>query len=691
LRAIGREVGIEPEAIAQAARSVEMQRGAGSGPRTFLGLPIGVSRTVHPSRRVALRTAAPRAARADGGGASAAVRDAARRGSASIGAGFVLLGVGGVVAIATAIAGTLGQARSWRGKWEECLFSQVRNSPSVTATSRPSAQGELEKWRAVRAIVLERDSHVCRDCGEKCSKGEADVHHLIPRAAGGDDDPANLITLCDGCHAAHHPNLQGSLARRMIERWGLKLARALDFRHELVGVDESLGAVMRLLGVTHLRTPQLDVILAALRGESLLLVSATGSGKSLCFQVPILLKPGCGFVISPLKALMNQQVEHLQRKKIPGTFINGDLGPQEKKIRYQLLQDGAIKFLYCTPERFDRGMVRQAELNEIVRARPSYLVVDEAHCIDRWGRDFRQNYGKLGAIREVLGSPPVLAFTASAGMQSQRRILESLGVPDARVVVTGVNRPNIKFLRVPNMTHRERFSLIENLLRVMPPGRAMLFVPTVNTGEELQEGLRSLGMEVPFFHSKFGTANERDMLLGQFTGRINPPVRVIICTNAFGMGLDLPDVRLVVHWQHPASPEDYLQEFGRAGRDGKSSVAVVFTGANDEGLLRFMAEKTSEMAADNATRASVLDAKLEAINEMRRIATSRGVCVREDIVRYFGETPSVRRRSIAVRIAEWVLSRSIGLRRTRFCCDQCDHVDVDNVIDWAGGVFAQAR
>src|SRR5689334_7325902 len=143
----------------------------------------------------------------------------------------------------------------------------------------PSAQAQPPQWRAVREIVLARDSRICRACGDTCSQGEADVHHLIPRAAGGVDDPANLITLCDGCHAAHHPNLQGTLARRTIERWGLRLARWLDRRHELADVDESLGAAMRLLGVTRLRTPQLEVILAALRGESLLLVSATGSGK----------------------------------------------------------------------------------------------------------------------------------------------------------------------------------------------------------------------------------------------------------------------------------------------------------------------------------------------------------------------------------------------------------------------------
>jgi RecQ family ATP-dependent DNA helicase len=449
----------------------------------------------------------------------------------------------------------------------------------------------------------------------------------------------------------------------------------------------------------------LDVILAALRGESLLLVSATGSGKSLCFQVPILLSRGCGFVISPLKALMNQQVAGLTAKKIPGTFINGDLSPQEKKIRYQLLRDGAIKFLYCTPERFDRGMVRQSEVDEITHTRPAYLVIDEAHCIDRWGKDFRPNYGKLGAIRLALGSPPVLAFTATAGAQGQRRILESLGIPDARVVVTGVNRPNIKFVRVPDAKDKVRhfglekdklrYSLIMKLLSVMPPGRAMLFVPTVSTGERLQAGLRKLGLDLPFFHSKFGTANDREILLVRFTGRTNPPVNVIIFTNAFGMGLDLPDVRLVVHWQYPASVEDYLQEFGLAGRDGEPSVAIMFTGEHDEKLLRFMAEKTSEMAGgDVASKAAALEFKLEAIREMGRIATSSGVCVRDDIVRYFGEMPPPRHRSIAIRIAEWLLSRSVRLRRTQFCCDWCDSVnvdDVDDVIDWVVRVFVQKQ
>lgn len=223
----------------------------------------------------------------------------------------------------------------------------------------------------------------------------------------------------------------------------------------------------------------------------------------------------------------------------------------------------------------------------------------------------------------------------------------------------------------------------------------MLFVPTVKAGATVQEGLRALGVDVPFFHSKLGSPNDRDMLLGRFTGRLKPPVNVIICTNAFGMGLDLPDVRLVVHWQHPASVEDYLQEFGRAGRDGKLSVAVTFTSDYDEQLLQFMAEKTAEAAGTEAeSRASVLEAKLRAIDDVRRIATSRGVCVRNDIHEYFGESTSRPPRSFPVRIVDWLLSQPAHTRRTQYCCDQCDGVnitDANDVVHWANEVFKQDR
>lgn len=555
----------------------------------------------------------------------------------------------------------------------------------------PSLPVQDLTWEEAREVVLARDNNRCVSCGVICQRGEADIHHLIPRYLGGNDEPSNLVTLCDGCHGAHHPNLQASLSRRFIERWAMRLAKWLDRQRELPEATPNLGGALRLLGLEKFRENQLEVVLAALKGESVLLVSPTGSGKTLCFQLPTLLRSGTAFIIAPLKALMSDQVSGLQKKKIPSSFINGDLGPDEKLLRYELLEQRALKFFYCTPERFDTEMVRAEEVQRISRAKPNFLVVDEAHCIDRWGGDFRPNYSRLGAVKQLLGNPPVLAFTATAGIKTQKRILQSLGIPNARVVVSGVDRPNIALLRLPIPNDEARFQIVKWLYGVMPRGRAMIFVPTVKVGEHLQDGLKSLGLTVPFYHSKCGTANERDMLFGQFTGRIQPAVRIIICTNAFGMGLDVPDVRLVVHWQHPASVEDYLQEFGRAGRDGKPSLAVLFTDdKKDTGLLEYMAKLTvREAELDDAQKEAVLKGKLSQIQDIHTLATARTHCFRQGIVRYFQEQKPAPRKSLALRIVQWLFSTKEKTARSKQCCDKCDSVTPNNYALWVKSVFSQ--
>ena len=459
--------------------------------------------------------------------------------------------------------------------------------------------GQPTDWQEIRASVLVRDGRRCADCSAVERAADLDIHHLVPRSAGGSDEPSNLITLCDGCHGARHPNLQVSLSRRMIERWAFRLVRVLDRQHEFPEELQGLPAALRLLGVERLREGQLEVISAALRGESVLAVRPTGSGKTLCFQLPALLSSGPTIVLSPLKALMKDQVAELQRLKLPGSFINGDLSPDEKEARYQLLDAGTLKFLYCTPERFNSERVRAAEVERITRMRPSFLVVDEAHCVNRWGDDFRPDYAAIAEIREKLGNPPVIALTATAGPQARDDILESLGVPDAKRVISDVDRPNIALIRhdMPGDVRspvqvQERAKLIASLIGNLKSGKAMIFVPTVRIGEALRAALATEGLELPFYHSKLGTPNERDVIIGQFTGRLDPPLPAVICTNAFGMGMDVPDVRLVVNWQHPSSVEDYLQEFGRAGRDGKGAVALLLTDNGQEvGLLEFMAKK----------------------------------------------------------------------------------------------------
>jgi superfamily II DNA helicase RecQ len=269
--------------------------------------------------------------------------------------------------------------------------------------------------------------------------------------------------------------------------------------------------------------------------------------------------------------------------------------------------------------------------------------------------------------------------------------LESLGLPNARVVVSGVDRPNIALLRLPMENDGARFQVIKWLFEVMPPGRAMVFVPTVKVGQNLQVGLNSLGLTVPFFHSRHGTPNDRDMLLGQFTGRIQPAVPIIICTNAFGMGLDVPDVRLVVHWQHPGSVEDYLQEFGRAGRDGKQSLAVLFTNdKKDAGLWEFMAKLTvDETNLDAPQKQSVLKGKFSQIQDMHGLATARTQCFRRGITRYFQEEKPASRKSLAIRIVQWLFSTREKSARSKRCCDRCDSVTPSNYAPWVRSVFSR--
>jgi ATP-dependent DNA helicase RecQ len=508
---------------------------------------------------------------------------------------------------------------------------------------------------------------------------EADIHHLLPRSMGGTDELSNLVTLCDGCHAAHHPNLAGGLARRVIEKWAVRLARWLDTDGQVSEGVGNFGPALRLFGLDRFRQGQLPIVLAALSGKSVLVVSPTGSGKTLCFQLPAVLRRGLTMVVSPLKTLMSEQVSDLLVKKIPATFVNSDLSVDEKQTRFSLLGRGAIKLLYLAPERF---FVRsEDERARLKQAKPSFIVVDEAHCIDQWGRDFRREYGRLKEVREKLGSPPVLAFTATAGREMQQRILASLGIEDAEVFVRDVDRPNIALLRW-KCAADQRAEKIASLLRMpqLRGGKAIVFVPSTKVGEELQAALRNLGLEVPLYHSRLGNAWERQELVKRFLGQSKPSVDQIICTNAFGMGLDVPNVRLVIHWQQSASVEDQLQEFGRAGRDRKPSVAVMFHNGSrigrDISRLRFMAEKTVESAQVSVfDRYGMLEQRYHQIDQVAELMKTRS-CMRAAISEYFQGPKTTRRPSLSVRILDWAFGNREQAKRFRACCDHCDKAEI---------------
>jgi len=545
-------------------------------------------------------------------------------------------------------------------------------APEVITLEQPTG------WQQIRASVLVRDGQCCADCSAVERTADLDIHHLVPRSAGGSDEPSNLITLCDGCHAARHPNLQVSLSRRMIERWALRLVRVLDRHHEFPEELQGLPAALRLLGVERLREGQLEVIAAALRSESVLAVRPTGSGKTLCFQLPALLSRGPAIVLSPLKALMKDQVAELQRLKLPGSFINGDLSPDEKEARYRLLEAGTLKFIYCTPERFNSERVRAAEVERMTRVQPSFLVVDEAHCVNRWGDDFRPDYAAIAEIREKLGNPPVIALTATAGPDARDEILRSLGIPDATRVISDVDRPNIALVRhampgdvrVPEHV-QDRAKLIASLVGRLASGKAMIFVPTVRVGEALRAALSAEGLELPFYHSKLGTPNDRDVIVGQFTGRLDPPLQAVICTNAFGMGIDVPDVRLVINWQHPSSVEDYLQEFGRAGREGKGAIALLLTDKGQEvGLLEYMAKRTD--SPDPSASGKVIARRLKEIGEISSIIRSHDGCLRNKLIASLEGRDRPSKPSLAARLLQRFFGSKRRVSRAPFCCDYCD-------------------
>jgi ATP-dependent DNA helicase RecQ len=480
-----------------------------------------------------------------------------------------------------------------------------------------------------------------------------------------------LITLCDGCHASFHPKLAGGLARRWLEKAAVSLARLLDLRGHVRNSAFDFGPALRLFGIPKFREGQLPIILAALSGKSILVVSPTGSGKTLCFQLPAVLSPGLALVVSPLKALMTEQTSTLLRRKIPSTFLNSDLSADEKRIRLSLISRRLITFLYVAPERF--FVKNEYERHVLKQSGPIFLVVDEAHCVDQWRRDFRREYARLDEVRTKLGSPPVLAFTATAGKEMQNRILESLGIPDARVFVRDVDRPNIALLRWKCPESR-RANQIKELLDLpeVRSQRCMIFVPSTKVGDKLKADLGSLGADIPFYHSRLGTSWDREQLQKRFSGESKPPLNQIICTNAFGMGLDLPNVRMVIHWQQAASIEDQLQELGRAGRDGKPSISVIFhdSESRDVGRLRYMAEMTVRSSAPEDQAEQALRHRYSQIKQLEELLKA-GSCVRSQFRKYFGQA-SAPRRTLSETILNWTFGSQERRSRQLGCCDHCD-------------------
>jgi len=454
-------------------------------------------------------------------------------------------------------------------------------------------------------------------------------------------------------------------------------------------------------GFREFRPLQQRVITAVLEGRDVLAVLPTGGGKSVCFQIPALLRPGPTIVVSPLISLMQDQVAAARARGLPAAALNSALPVAAQRQILIQLGRGEVRLLYTSPERLSRLARDLAERNVI----PALLAVDEAHCISEWGPDFRPAYRTLRRLRTALGWPQVIALTGSATPAVRSDITRVLGIGGARgarTVLGSFDRRNLWLGVAPVNSDRERLGALLSVLR-LERSLSIVYAPTRNLVEELARVLIESGFQAAPYHAGL-TTEVRRQRLRQF---LEGDLRVVVATCAFGMGIDKPDVRLVVHWTLPATPEAYYQEAGRAGRDGRFARCLLLFREGDGALPRRqldvtfpgedLAERVWSGEADPRRIPANVLASIERLRrELRpdrgpidwsrvrrrrreaegRIAVMeryarRGACRRKTLLAYFGErlprcsgcdvcgrrrvrpvaSPEVERRQVRLRLA----------------------------------------
>src|SRR5918912_1708821 len=332
-------------------------------------------------------------------------------------------------------------------------------------------------------------------------------------------------------------------------------------------MEEALAALRRYFGFEDFREGQREVISAILEGRDTVVVMPTGGGKSLCYQLPALMKPGATIVVSPLIALMKDQVDALAARNLPATFINSSITFEEQKARIQGVRRGLYKLVYVAPERF-----RSAHFVETLRSVDiSLFAVDEAHCISQWGHDFRPDYLRLKAAIAATGRPQVAALTATATPYVRADIIEQLGLVEPRAFVSGFDRPNLSINVVHTQKEREKIAHVRRLAANAPQGSGIIYSSTRKSVEQVTQRLREARLSVVAYHAGMEDAERVRAQEGFMSGAR----QMIVATNAFGMGIDKPDIRFVAHYHLPGSIEAYYQEIGRAGRDQLPSDCVM--------------------------------------------------------------------------------------------------------------------
>ena len=339
---------------------------------------------------------------------------------------------------------------------------------------------------------------------------------------------------------------------------------------------KALDILKEYWGYDSFRPMQEEIVSAALEGRDVLAILPTGGGKSVCFQVPAMMREGIAIVVTPLIALMKDQVQNLTDRGIKALCVNAGMGHREVETVLNNAAYGDFKFLYVSPERLGTRLFK----NYVQEMNISFIVVDEAHCISQWGYDFRPDYLQIGALRDIVDAP-VIALTATATPKVAEDIMSRLGFEEKTLIKSGFERTNLSYIV------RKCEDKLGQLLSICSSvaGTGIVYVRNRKKTEELAAFLTASGISASFYHAGLGPDSRADRQEKWKTDKI----RIMVCTNAFGMGIDKPDVRFVVHFDLPDSPEAYFQEAGRGGRDGKRSFAVLLWNSTDLKRMRQIA------------------------------------------------------------------------------------------------------
>ena len=386
----------------------------------------------------------------------------------------------------------------------------------------------------------------------------------------------------------------------------------------------------KVFGYDSFRPGQEEIVSRLLAGQDVLAVMPTGAGKSICYQVPALLLPGITIVVSPLVSLMKDQVGALVQAGVAAAFLNNSLTDNQKALMLRRAREGWYKIIYVAPERLEMpGFQRFAQERPI-----SMVTVDEAHCISQWGQDFRPSYLRIKAFVDGLPSRPVVgAFTATATAHVRDDIREQLALQKPYEVTTSFDRPNLYFETRRALPSQKPKELLDLVLKE-GSNAGIVYCSTTRQVDETTRLLQSRGIRAAAYHAKLDAdtrrQNQDDFLYDR--------VQVMVATNAFGMGIDKPNVRFVIHYNMPKDLESYYQEAGRAGRDGQPARCTLLYSGTDVRTIRFFIEK--EMEADNGLPADVKAEAARKAEERLKYMTFYSTtqdCLRGFLLHYFGE------------------------------------------------------